>query len=171
MPRVNAIIWFSRKDKNLFWSQVQNRTTEPWNQFDSRIDQCELQHPFVGGANPPCLADPWCSVSSRLSLPPQCGSCGGAPVWCWCVDCNEALCHDCVSAHRRVTVTRRHKLLDQAPPGQSPHPSLCPDAPRRRGSFRQNRLPASKRGGASSLSFFVSSVVNTPTPSALRRRA
>ncbi|XP_023820247.1 transcription intermediary factor 1-beta-like isoform X2 [Oryzias latipes] len=46
----------------------------------------------------------------------KCGSCGGAPVWCWCVDCNEALCHDCVSAHRRVTVTRRHKLLDQAPP-------------------------------------------------------
>uniref|UniRef100_A0A3P9I578 B box-type domain-containing protein n=1 Tax=Oryzias latipes TaxID=8090 RepID=A0A3P9I578_ORYLA len=46
----------------------------------------------------------------------KCGSCGGAPVWCWCVDCNEALCHDCMSAHRRVTVTRRHKLLDQAPP-------------------------------------------------------
>ncbi|RVE63127.1 hypothetical protein OJAV_G00164470 [Oryzias javanicus] len=45
----------------------------------------------------------------------KCGSCDGGPARCWCVDCGEALCQDCASAHRRVTVTRRHRLLDQAP--------------------------------------------------------
>ncbi|XP_047196875.1 uncharacterized protein trim33l isoform X2 [Hippoglossus stenolepis] len=50
------------------------------------------------------------------SLNQQCCSCDTSSSRCWCVDCGEALCDDCVSAHRRVTVTRSHRILNQ-PPG------------------------------------------------------
>lgn len=57
------------------------------------------------------------SISSpRLS--PQCSSCDASSARCWCLDCDEALCDECVSAHRRVSVTRSHRLLHQPPGGQ-----------------------------------------------------
>lgn len=48
---------------------------------------------------------------------PQCCNCSGSTARCWCVDCNEALCDDCVLAHRRVTLTRSHRLLNQPQEG------------------------------------------------------
>ncbi|CAL8248984.1 unnamed protein product [Lota lota] len=33
----------------------------------------------------------------------------------WCLDCVEALCQDCVAAHKRVKVTRCHRILNQRP--------------------------------------------------------
>ncbi|XP_070823525.1 transcription intermediary factor 1-beta isoform X2 [Chaetodon trifascialis] len=55
----------------------------------------------------------------------QCGSCDEASSTCWCLDCDEALCDACLSAHRRVTVTRSHRILNQLPAGgaSSPPPS------------------------------------------------
>lgn len=68
----------------------------------------------------------WFSISSLISavlltphlLSPQCSSCDGSSARCWCLDCNEALCDICVSAHRRVTLTRSHRILNQPPAGQ-----------------------------------------------------
>ncbi|XP_056236749.1 E3 ubiquitin-protein ligase TRIM33 isoform X3 [Seriola aureovittata] len=48
-------------------------------------------------------------------LSQQCCSCVSSSSRCWCVDCREALCDDCVVAHRRVTVTRSHRILNQKP--------------------------------------------------------
>ncbi|XP_076592588.1 transcription intermediary factor 1-beta isoform X2 [Chaetodon auriga] len=55
----------------------------------------------------------------------QCGSCDESSSSCWCLDCNEALCGVCLSAHRRVTLTRSHRILNQPPAGgaSSPPPS------------------------------------------------
>nr|XP_046256117.1 E3 ubiquitin-protein ligase TRIM33 isoform X2 [Scatophagus argus] len=57
----------------------------------------------------------------------QCSSCDDSSARCWCVDCNEALCNTCVSAHRRVTVTRSHQILDQLPAGSvsTPPTQFC----------------------------------------------
>lgn len=53
-----------------------------------------------------------------LSLSLQCSNCDASSARCWCVDCNEALCDACVSAHRRVSVTRSHQILNQPAAGQ-----------------------------------------------------
>ncbi|KAJ4919095.1 hypothetical protein JOQ06_004198 [Pogonophryne albipinna] len=52
----------------------------------------------------------------------ECSSCDSPSAKCWCVDCNEALCNVCVSAHRRVSVTRTHHLLNHHPPAGG----VCP---------------------------------------------
>uniref|UniRef100_A0AAQ5ZJ20 B box-type domain-containing protein n=1 Tax=Amphiprion ocellaris TaxID=80972 RepID=A0AAQ5ZJ20_AMPOC len=52
------------------------------------------------------------------SLIQQCSNCDSCSARCWCLDCNEAMCDDCVSAHRRVTVTRSHRLINQLPQDQ-----------------------------------------------------
>ncbi|XP_016518924.1 E3 ubiquitin-protein ligase TRIM33 isoform X1 [Poecilia formosa] len=49
----------------------------------------------------------------------QCGTCDGASASCWCVDCSEALCDACLAAHRRVTLTRSHRVLNRQPEGPS----------------------------------------------------
>ncbi|KAM4568039.1 uncharacterized protein trim33l [Fundulus diaphanus] len=49
----------------------------------------------------------------------QCSTCDGAAARCWCVDCSEALCDDCLAAHRRVTLTRSHRVLNHQPDGSS----------------------------------------------------
>ncbi|XP_026173624.1 E3 ubiquitin-protein ligase TRIM33 [Mastacembelus armatus] len=54
----------------------------------------------------------------------QCSSCDASTSSCWCLDCSEALCDDCVSAHRRVTVTRSHRLLNQPPAGSVSAPPI-----------------------------------------------
>ncbi|XP_078143169.1 uncharacterized protein trim33l [Centroberyx gerrardi] len=54
----------------------------------------------------------------------QCTSCGGAEASGWCVECVEALCEECVSAHRRVKMTRSHTIQNQNPAG------LCAPASR-----------------------------------------
>ncbi|XP_026039912.1 E3 ubiquitin-protein ligase TRIM33 isoform X2 [Astatotilapia calliptera] len=55
--------------------------------------------------------------ASEDNLSQQCSNCDAASAACWCLDCNEALCSVCVSAHRRVTVTRSHRLLHHPPEG------------------------------------------------------
>ncbi|XP_039973587.1 transcription intermediary factor 1-alpha [Xiphias gladius] len=55
--------------------------------------------------------DPENSLSSQ-----QCCSRDPPSSRCWCLDCKEALCDECVLAHRRVTVTRSHTILNH-PPG------------------------------------------------------
>lgn len=51
----------------------------------------------------------------------QCSACEEPEVSGWCVQCEEALCSDCVSAHRRVKVTRDHEVKHTIPPtGETP---------------------------------------------------
>uniref|UniRef100_A0A1A7XJZ8 Tripartite motif-containing 33-like n=1 Tax=Iconisemion striatum TaxID=60296 RepID=A0A1A7XJZ8_9TELE len=49
----------------------------------------------------------------RYLLNQQCSNCDGSLARHWCLDCYEALCGDCVTAHRRVTLTRSHRILNQ----------------------------------------------------------
>ncbi|XP_041798506.1 transcription intermediary factor 1-beta isoform X2 [Chelmon rostratus] len=56
----------------------------------------------------------------------QCSSCDESSAKCWCLDCNEALCDICLSAHRRVTITRSHRILDQLPAGGVSSPPPAP---------------------------------------------
>nr|XP_020474371.1 transcription intermediary factor 1-beta-like [Monopterus albus] len=75
----------------------------------------------------------------------QCGTCNAASFSCWCVDCREALCAVCVSAHRRVSVTRFHKLLNQPPAGSilTPPTKFCrqhPTEPLKLFCFTCNKL-------------------------------
>uniref|UniRef100_A0A8D3B8P8 Transcription intermediary factor 1-beta-like n=1 Tax=Scophthalmus maximus TaxID=52904 RepID=A0A8D3B8P8_SCOMX len=53
----------------------------------------------------------------------QCCGCDASLSRCWCVDCGESLCDDCVSAHRRVSLTRSHQILNQPPGKVSAHPT------------------------------------------------
>lgn len=46
----------------------------------------------------------------------QCAGCEDFAVSGWCVECGEALCSICVSAHQRVRVTRDHTVLHQTLP-------------------------------------------------------
>ncbi|KAJ8335164.1 hypothetical protein SKAU_G00408030 [Synaphobranchus kaupii] len=55
----------------------------------------------------------------------QCGGCGGAEAGAWCMECGEALCPECVSAHKRVKVTREHNVLPQRPPSVSAPTMYC----------------------------------------------
>ncbi|KAF7642707.1 hypothetical protein LDENG_00252790, partial [Lucifuga dentata] len=56
----------------------------------------------------------------------QCTSCRGVWASGWCLQCDEALCDSCVSAHRRVTVTRSHDIVNQPPAGVfSPVTRFC----------------------------------------------
>ncbi|KAL0984881.1 hypothetical protein UPYG_G00149890 [Umbra pygmaea] len=43
----------------------------------------------------------------------------------WCTECREALCSECVSAHRRVKVTRDHTIQLQPPKGVSTPTVFC----------------------------------------------
>ncbi|XP_042566538.1 uncharacterized protein LOC105906330 isoform X2 [Clupea harengus] len=54
----------------------------------------------------------FCDVSS-LSSSQKCGGCAAPAVEGWCVECGEALCVECVSAHRRVRMTRDHTIQTQ----------------------------------------------------------
>ncbi|XP_028437464.1 uncharacterized protein LOC114557932 isoform X3 [Perca flavescens] len=62
-------------------------------------------------------------LSSTWRYQSASSSCDAPAARCWCVDCNEALCDVCVSAHRRVTVTRSHRILNQPQEGGV---STCP---------------------------------------------
>ncbi|XP_061073663.1 transcription intermediary factor 1-beta isoform X2 [Conger conger] len=51
----------------------------------------------------------------------KCAGCEDTAISGWCVECGEALCSICVSAHQRVRVTREHTVLPQKlPPGFIP---------------------------------------------------
>ncbi|KAM9309177.1 E3 ubiquitin-protein ligase TRIM33 [Pholidichthys leucotaenia] len=52
-------------------------------------------------------------------LSQQCSNCDSGSATCWCEDCSEALCDECAAAHRRVTLTRSHKLLQTSMPKES----------------------------------------------------
>ncbi|KAM4600658.1 uncharacterized protein trim33l isoform 2-T2 [Polymixia lowei] len=56
---------------------------------------------------------PSCSSTSQ-----KCTSCGGVEVSGWCVECVDALCEQCVLAHRRVKMTRCHTIKTQPSLGQ-----------------------------------------------------
>ncbi|XP_070767827.1 E3 ubiquitin-protein ligase TRIM33 [Enoplosus armatus] len=75
----------------------------------------------------------------------QCSSCDASSARCWCLDCDEALCDVCVSAHRRVTLTRSHRILNQPPAGGVPTPPtkfcrLHPSEPLKLFCFTCNQL-------------------------------
>ncbi|XP_048010191.1 transcription intermediary factor 1-alpha isoform X1 [Megalobrama amblycephala] len=53
---------------------------------------------------------------SNNNKPPKCAGCEESEVSGWCVQCEEALCLDCMSAHRRVKVTRDHEVTPKNPP-------------------------------------------------------
>ncbi|XP_059423955.1 tripartite motif-containing protein 66-like [Carassius carassius] len=54
--------------------------------------------------------------TSNNNKVPKCGGCEESEVSGWCVQCDEALCLDCTSAHRRVKVTRDHEVTPKKPP-------------------------------------------------------
>lgn len=54
--------------------------------------------------------------ASNSKEDPKCSACEETEVSGWCVQCEEALCFDCVSAHRRVKVTRDHEVKHKIPP-------------------------------------------------------
>nr|XP_023835916.1 E3 ubiquitin-protein ligase TRIM33 isoform X1 [Salvelinus alpinus]XP_023835917.1 E3 ubiquitin-protein ligase TRIM33 isoform X1 [Salvelinus alpinus] len=56
----------------------------------------------------------------------QCTCCEGFVASGWCVECGEALCSECVSAHRRVKVTKDHTIRLQPPTGVSAPTVFCP---------------------------------------------
>nr|XP_046171207.1 transcription intermediary factor 1-alpha [Oncorhynchus gorbuscha] len=56
----------------------------------------------------------------------QCTCCEGFVASGWCVECGEALCSECVSAHRRVKVTKDHTIRLQRPTGVSAPTVFCP---------------------------------------------
>ncbi|XP_067304651.1 transcription intermediary factor 1-beta isoform X2 [Pseudorasbora parva] len=67
-----------------------------------------------------CLSDvSECAIfedSSNNNKPLKCAGCEESEVSGWCVQCDEALCLDCMSAHRRVKVTRDHEVTPKKPP-------------------------------------------------------
>ncbi|KAA0703354.1 Transcription intermediary factor 1-beta [Triplophysa tibetana] len=64
--------------------------------------------------------------ASNSKEDPKCSACEETEVSGWCVQCEEALCSDCVSAHHRVKVTRDHEVKHTIPPiGETPHRFMC----------------------------------------------
>ncbi|XP_074510464.1 uncharacterized protein trim33l isoform X2 [Sebastes fasciatus] len=85
------------------------------------------------------------NMEAAANVSQQCCSCDASSARCWCVDCNEALCDICVSAHRRVTVTRSHRILNQPPAGgvSTPPTKFCrlhPSEPLKLYCFTCNQL-------------------------------
>ncbi|XP_036439397.1 transcription intermediary factor 1-alpha [Colossoma macropomum] len=64
---------------------------------------------------------------------PKCGGCEESALSGWCVQCEEALCSDCVLAHQRVKVTRNHTVIPEEPPSGFTASLRC-------ASHRQERL-------------------------------
>ncbi|KAL7887511.1 hypothetical protein AOLI_G00052320 [Acnodon oligacanthus] len=64
---------------------------------------------------------------------PKCGGCEESALSGWCVQCEEALCSDCVLAHQRVKVTRNHTVIPEVPPSGFTASLHC-------ASHRQERL-------------------------------
>ncbi|KAG5856489.1 hypothetical protein ANANG_G00008490 [Anguilla anguilla] len=56
----------------------------------------------------------------------KCAGCEDTAISSWCVECGEALCSICVSAHQRVRVTREHTVLPQKLPTGFIPTSFCP---------------------------------------------
>ncbi|KAG7469518.1 hypothetical protein MATL_G00129640 [Megalops atlanticus] len=56
----------------------------------------------------------------------KCAGCEETAVSGWCVECGEALCSICVSAHQRVRVTRDHTILPQKLPTGFTPTVFCP---------------------------------------------
>ncbi|XP_052000798.1 E3 ubiquitin-protein ligase TRIM33 [Xyrauchen texanus] len=63
---------------------------------------------------------------SHNNEPLKCSGCEENEVGGWCVQCEEALCLDCVSAHRRVKVTRDHEVIPKKPPTGWMQRRRCP---------------------------------------------
>ena len=75
-------------------------------------------------------------------MTPSCDSCRNRgdmrPSHMRCLNCNELLCKDCISAHERLTLTKNHKLVapdavvESSPcieADSGPNPSMCKDHP------------------------------------------
>ncbi|KAG5264491.1 hypothetical protein AALO_G00254360 [Alosa alosa] len=67
----------------------------------------------------------FCNVAS-ISSSQKCGGCESAAVEGWCVECGEALCVECVSAHRRVRMTRDHTIKTQMTSSGFARKTYCP---------------------------------------------
>ncbi|XP_072572254.1 uncharacterized protein trim33l isoform X3 [Paramormyrops kingsleyae] len=68
------------------------------------------------------LKGPAVQSSTQVS---KCAGCEDFAVSGWCVECGEALCSICVSAHQRVRVTRDHTVLHQKLPTDSVPTVFC----------------------------------------------
>ncbi|XP_056089091.1 E3 ubiquitin-protein ligase TRIM33 [Rhinichthys klamathensis goyatoka] len=64
--------------------------------------------------------------TSNNNKDPKCAGCEESEVSGWCVQCEEALCLDCMSAHRRVKVTRDHEVTPKKPPTGWVQRRRCP---------------------------------------------
>ncbi|KAI7806303.1 putative E3 ubiquitin-protein ligase TRIM33 [Triplophysa rosa] len=64
--------------------------------------------------------------ASNSKEDPKCSACEETEVSGWCVQCEEALCSDCVSAHHRVKVTRDHEVKHTIPPIVGMPRKRCP---------------------------------------------
>ncbi|XP_039535602.1 transcription intermediary factor 1-alpha [Pimephales promelas] len=64
--------------------------------------------------------------ASNNNKDPKCAGCEESEVSGWCVQCEEALCLDCMSAHRRVKVTRDHEVTPKKPPTGWVQRRRCP---------------------------------------------
>ncbi|KAK7147278.1 hypothetical protein R3I94_009956 [Phoxinus phoxinus] len=64
--------------------------------------------------------------ASNNNKAPKCAGCEESEVSGWCVQCEEGLCLDCTSAHRRVKVTRDHEVTPKKPPTGWVQRRRCP---------------------------------------------
>ncbi|XP_036394573.1 E3 ubiquitin-protein ligase TRIM33 [Megalops cyprinoides] len=67
-----------------------------------------------------------CPSGSGTHTVSKCAGCEETAVSGWCVECGEALCSICVSAHQRVRVTRDHTILPQILPSGFTPTVFCP---------------------------------------------
>ncbi|XP_048882416.1 transcription intermediary factor 1-beta isoform X2 [Brienomyrus brachyistius] len=65
------------------------------------------------------------AVQSNAHEVSKCAGCEDFALSGWCVECGEALCSVCVSAHQRVRVTRDHTVLHQKLPTDSVPTVFC----------------------------------------------
>lgn len=107
---VTHLLWKSMLSKKVSISWKRKCEEYVWWLKCWRVERPFLKRPSVGH---------W-TVNICPFLCPQCSNCDSTSAACWCLDCNEALCTICVSAHRRVTVTRTHRLLHHPPEGKEP---------------------------------------------------
>ncbi|XP_065883185.1 E3 ubiquitin-protein ligase TRIM71-like [Dysidea avara] len=49
--------------------------------------------------------------SGEASVETKCGNCEENAAITWCVECEDPLCHDCTEAHKKVKLSKHHKIV------------------------------------------------------------
>ncbi|KAJ8398486.1 hypothetical protein AAFF_G00427410 [Aldrovandia affinis] len=80
----------------------------------SECPMCKSPYNILEVRDNPFLKDSTSGPGTHAVL--KCAGCEGTAASGWCVECGEALCSICVSAHQRVRVTRDHTVLPQKLP-------------------------------------------------------